>query len=544
MWVPGPREFDMQSTGVRNWLAAGFQISGTCPRRVPGVERAFRTESFIGLATVNRGRLCASVTGCRSMRKEEAGQGPPQDAVPPGALLCALDFLSVAGRAAVAASLGAIFWLGSPVGAIADDIVRFPASANPEVFTAQKTLVEAWTIIREGFFDDKFNNKDWDAELSKHMSAAYQSDNRDKAYDELNKMLEGLGDPYTRLVPPEQYADFLMTSDGELHGVGLLIAMDPQSGRLVVLTPIRGGPADKAGVMPGDELLSINGESTQGWDGARAAKFLRGKNGTVVTVKLARRSEQIPGVPGVPEPVPDVQYREVKMKRGVVELSPVFSAAVDNNGETVGYIKLTNFSSKAAEDTEKAIKDLEKQGAQAFVLDLRNNPGGLVQSGLDVARLWMDGTPTVFEVSGRNRELERQVALGNGLASTDRPLVVLVNRSSASASEILAGALHDNHRATVVGDRTYGKGKIQTVFELQDGSALFVTVATYQTPGHKAIDNVGIQPDVSCSPNPAAKKRAKDTELQREGGWLDESDLGSDNCFMTAERILQQKTHV
>ncbi|GLI59856.1 hypothetical protein VaNZ11_001844 [Volvox africanus] len=166
----------------------------------------------------------------------------------------------------------------------------------------------------------------------------------------------------------------------------------------------------------------------------------------------------------------------------------------------IGYLRLTSFSSNAAAEMREAIQELEAAGASSFILDLRNNPGGLVCSSIDIARLWLDGSPVVFNVSGREPdEIQSQLVDAPGSALTHRPLAVLVNSGSASAAEILSGALHDNHRAVILGDtNTYGKGKIQSVFELQDGSALFVTVARYQTPNGTEIDRIGIVPDHSC----------------------------------------------
>lgn len=467
----------------------------------------------------------------------------------------------------------ALSLLLSPVGA--SELVRLPASTDPAIFAVQRTLVEAWTIIGQSFVDPSFNGHDWNGELKEHMLAAFAAPSGDVALGEIGAMIDDLGDPYTRRVPPEEYAAFRVSSDGELQGVGMLIANEPVNGHLLVLAPIKGGPADRAGVLPGDELTSINGMSMEGWNGEKAARLLRGKGGTEVRVRLVRRSGGIPGVPARPEPRPEegaLEYKELSLRRERVQLSPLFYAAlpapelppgtgsilpVGTDGRVrpasgpVGYLRLTSFSGNAAAEMKAAIQELEAQGASSYILDLRNNPGGLVRASIDIARLWMDGNPVVFNISGRESDdVQAQQVDVPGSAVTRRPLVVLVNHASASASEILSGALHDNGRAVVIGDEhTYGKGRIQSVFELQDGSALFVTVARYQTPAGTEIDRVGIAPDSACSvpgDNNGGSSSAFAAGLPvgvSSGEALQES-LMHDSCVLTARSVLGQQVAV
>ncbi|GBF96323.1 carboxyl-terminal-processing peptidase chloroplastic [Raphidocelis subcapitata] len=413
---------------------------------------------------------------------------------------------AAAGAAVVAASL-----LAAPPPALSDEappgvnIIRLPASENPAILVAQQTLVQAWQIVGESFFDPKFGGSNWTDELRAHMMAAYRSADGPSAYHEIGAMLADLKDPYTRLLPPDEYRDFVVSANGELQGVGLLIANEPVEGHLLVLAPIKGSPADRAGVKPGDILTSINGEDTGGWTGEQAAAHLRGQGGTQVRVRLVRHTDAIPGVPGRPPPssAPPPRDEEitVSLTRERVELSPVSYAALPApNGGRLGYVRLSTFSQNAGRAVRSAVRDLQRGGdVDGWVLDLRSNPGGLVQSAADVARVFLDGAPTLFTVSGRSTEQLQEVTLEEGAPDTTAPLAVLVNHGSASASEILSGALHDNHRAVVIGDeRTYGKGRIQSVYELDDGSALFVTVARYRTPAGSEIDLRGIRPDVAC----------------------------------------------
>lgn len=352
-----------------------------------------------------------------------------------------------------------------------------------------------------------------------------------------------------------------MSSDGELKGgVGLLIASDPASGRLLVLAPIKGSPADRAGIQPGDEVLTVDGTSTQGWDGEDAAKILRGEKGSSVTVEVARRRpmDAIPGVAGIRDSEDArVELKRFKLRRERVELSPVFATTLHYDDHSFGYVRLVNFSQHAAHDMQNAVAQLKKDGVEAFILDLRNNPGGLVHSSLEIASLWMDGSsrPTLFTVQDRMMEEAKmlgdadaaansvqRVVLDGGKAATGLPMVVLVNRQSASASEILAGALHDNSRAEVIGDRTFGKGKIQSVFELGDGSALFVTVAKYKTPSGADIDQVGIQPDRACAVGAfggPASVPGIPVGPGADAQVIDE--LATDECVRTAEAVLDAK---
>jgi C-terminal processing protease CtpA/Prc len=399
------------------------------------------------------------------------------------------------------------------------------------------------------------------------------------AYQQIERMLAHLDDPYTRILPPRDFQNFRIGSDGEIQGVGLMIAQDPATLRLLVLTSLEGSPAARAGVKPGDEVVSINGTDTVGFGTDRAAALLRGKRGTNVTVRFARRSAQVPGIAGRPEQTPQIQIVKV-MRRDRLEVNPVFSTTFAHAGQngrqtTTGYIRLVNFNMHAADDVQKAIRQLRAQGASSYILDLRKNPGGLVRAGVDVARLFLDAPAPVFNVTGRAQPMQadvpgvagggvapgppparimQKVVLASSRALTKQPLALLVDGESASASEILAGALRDNgHRAVLIGDsNTYGKGKIQNVFELADGSALFVTVARYQTPARVDIDHVGIKPDLRChaldAPPLRAQTRASLEELPpglpmglamqlRTSESLEE-----DACVLTAEHVLDTLT--
>ncbi|XP_027771560.1 carboxyl-terminal-processing peptidase 3, chloroplastic isoform X2 [Solanum pennellii] len=385
--------------------------------------------------------------------------------------------------------------------------VAFPVSHTPEVNTVQRTLIEAWSLIRETFVDPTFNHQDWDLKLQQTMVEMFPLRSEDAAYS-------------------KEYQSFRIGSDGNLQGVGLFVSVEPNTGHLVVLSCVENSPAARAGIHEGDELLEINGERLDGVDSETAAQKLRGRAGTTVTVKVHRGSGA-----GVSS------YQEVKLPREVIKLSPVSSTIIphkmpDGRLLKTGYVKLSSFSQSAAMEMENTIQDMENQGVESYILDLRNNPGGLVTAGLDVAQIWLDGDETLVNTVDRDGNMA-PISMVNGHAVTHDPLVVLVNEGSASASEILAGALHDNGRAILVGHKTFGKGKIQSVTQLHDGSALFVTVAKYLSPALHDIDQVGITPDVQCTVE--MLNSGKDTFKERK---TSSSSLEADSCIMVAEHEL------
>ncbi|XVE61189.1 hypothetical protein DITRI_Ditri06bG0019600 [Diplodiscus trichospermus] len=405
--------------------------------------------------------------------------------------------------------------------------VAFPVSRAQEVNTVQRTLVEAWGLIRETFVDPTFNHQDWDLKLQQTMVEMFPLKSADAAYGKIRGMLSTLGDPFTRIISPKEYQSFMIGSDGNLQGVGLFLSVEPKTGHLVVLSCVEGSPAARARIPEGAELIEINGQKLDGVDSEVAAQRLRGQAGTSVTVKLHTGNDSGSGS----------SVKEVKLPREIIRLSPISSTVIphrtpDGRLTKTGYVKLSTFSRTAASDMENTINEMENQGVQSYILDLRNNPGGLVKVGLDVAQIWLDGNETLVNTVDRDGHLS-PINMINSHAVTHDPLVVLVNEGSASASEILAGALHDNGRAILVGHRTFGKGKIQSVTELEDGSALFVTVAKYLSPALHDIDQIGIAPDVQCTTDMLNSTKEK---LMNNKSSV--SSLEADSCVMVAEHEL------
>lgn len=342
--------------------------------------------------------------------------------------------------------------------------------------TEQQLLSEVWRIVNRAYLDETFNHQNWWFVRQKFLKQELST--RPETYQAIRDMLATLEDPYTRLLPPEQYRSLQTSTSGELTGVGLQIAKGEKDLVIQVVAPIEGSPAAAANLQPKDCILAIDGLSTTHLTLDEAANRMRGPVGTTVVLTVGREGEPA---------------REVTLIRDVVNLNPVVTRLNQvSDGLTVGYIRLNQFNANAAEEVAAVINQYESAGADAYVLDLRNNPGGLLSAGIAVARLWLN-TGTIVYTVDRRGVLDSFEASGSAI--TQAPLVVLVNEGTASASEILAGALQDNHRADLVGDVTFGKGLIQSLFDLSDGSGLVVTVAKYETPAHHDINLSGIRPD-------------------------------------------------
>ncbi|PSB14660.1 peptidase S41 [filamentous cyanobacterium CCP2] len=339
----------------------------------------------------------------------------------------------------------------------------------------KELIDEVWQLIDRNYVDGTFNQVDWRAVRQQYLGRAYT--NREQAYDAIREMLELLDDPYTRFMDPQEFRNMQIDTSGELTGVGIQLAQDEETNELIVVAPIEDTPAFDAGIMARDVIVSIDGQSTEGMDTNAAVNLIRGPVGTEVNLTIRRGDQEM----------------DFQLQRALIEIHPVRYSVQQQNGEQVGYIRLNQFSANASEEMRDAIQDLEAQGVSGYVLDLRINPGGLLYASIDIARMWLDEGIIVSTVS-RQGMAEQEVA--NGTALTDKPLVVLVDGGSASASEILSGALQDNSRAVLVGTRTFGKGLVQSVRGLGDGSGLAVTVAKYLTPSNRDINEQGIEPNI------------------------------------------------
>jgi carboxyl-terminal processing protease len=370
-----------------------------------------------------------------------------------------------------------------------------PSGASLVSDSPKEVMDQAWQIVFRDYLDvnGKYSPEQW-RKLRREMLAKTYGNSKE-AYEGIRGMLSSLDDPYTRFLDPREFKEMQIDTSGELSGVGIQLSLDKDTKKLVVIAPIEGSPASKAGVQPKDVILAIDGRSTKGMSTETAVKLIRGEAGTTVTLTLNR----------------DTQTMDVALTRQRIELHAVeHQLNTTPDGQKVGYIRLKQFSATAAKDMRLALTDLESKSPDGYVLDLRNNPGGLLAASIAIAREWLnEGTI----VSTKTRDGIQDIKRATGRAMTDKPLVVLVNEGSASASEILSGALQDNRRALLVGQKTFGKGLVQSVRSLSDGSGMTVTIAKYVTPSGRYINHSGIKPDIYVKMTPLEAQRLKLEDL-------------------------------
>ena len=357
-----------------------------------------------------------------------------------------------------------ILQLGGPALALTDD---------------QTLVVDVWRLVNESYVDSSFSGVPWRRLRQKALEKTIS--NRVDAYDAIEAMLAPLDDPYTRLLRPQSYGQLEAATKGTVSGIGLQLGINHDSGSVVVIAPVEDSPAAEAGLVDGTLLRSINGQATSelGLDGSAA--LLRGDSGSSVHLEVT---------------LPDGEEQSLDLERRAIDLRPVRSRRLRSGDHTLGYLRINQFSEPVPEAVQEALADLEAKGIEGLVLDLRNNTGGLVSAGLAVADDFLAGD-VIVETQDRNGINEQRPANSGRLF--DGPMLTLINGGTASASEILAGALQDNGRSQLLGSTSFGKGEIQTLLPLGDGSGLAVTVARYLTPNGRAIQGQGLEPDKPLS---------------------------------------------
>lgn len=302
-------------------------------------------------------------------------------------------------------------------------------------------------------------------------------------YGALKGMINTL-DPHSEFMEPSKYEDLQKDTQGAFGGLGIMVEMKEKY--VTVLAPMEDTPGYKAGIQPGDRIVKIDGKSAEELGLQEAVQHLRGEPGTEVTITTFRPSTGV--------------TKDLTLKRAIIKVDMVKD--INNKKEfplgenKIGYVRLVQFGEKTSDDLEKALRKLKEEGMQGLVLDLRWNPGGLLDQAVDVCQKFLPRGSLIVSTEGQNHSQDsKRFSTGHGDELNGMPMVILVNVNSASASEIVAGCLQDYHRAEILGERTFGKGSVQSILPLEDGSALRLTTAKYYTPSHKVIHGQGITPD-------------------------------------------------
>ncbi len=333
----------------------------------------------------------------------------------------------------------------------------FPKEKKEEIYKSLKLFSQVFKLIEENYVSDV--------------------DPKELIYGAIQGMLQSL-DPYSCLLKPDEYKELEIETKGSFTGIGIEITI--KDGILTVVAPIEDTPAWKAGIQPGDKILKIDGKSTKGMSIFEAVKLLRGPKGTKVTITILRNEKDV---------------KEITLTRDVIPIKSVKYKLLEPG---YAYIRITSFQEKTPTELAKALKKLEKETKlKGLIIDLRNNPGGLLSSAIEVADEFLDNG-TIVSIKGKTNEDQMifKAKPNPPSAKHSYPIAILINHGTASASEIVTGALKDNKRAIVLGEKSFGKGRVQTVIPLENDYAVKLTTAFYYTPDGVCIDKIGIKPDI------------------------------------------------
>ncbi len=347
------------------------------------------------------------------------------------------------------------------------------SKSSDDLYSKVEIFADALSIIRSEYADEV--------------------DSKKLIYGALRGMLESLDD-YSQFMDPDEYDEIRIETKGEFAGIGVEISM--KDGILTIITPMVGTPAEAAGIKAGDKIVKIDGKITKNMTLSDSIKYMRGKPGTIVKLTVWRD-----GAPSI---------LEIAVKRDIIKVHSIKKAEMLE--PKIGYIKLIEFQENTPKDLDAAIKKLRSAGMESLILDLRNNPGGLLDGAVDVAERFLAKDKVIVSIKSRIKEQNAEFKSSGKNASTDIKMAVIVNEGSASASEIVAGAIKDNKRGIVIGTKTFGKASVQTVIPLKDGSALRFTTAYYLTPSGKLIKGEGIMPDLVVEDG-SSTGHSKDREL-------------------------------
>lgn len=346
--------------------------------------------------------------------------------------------------------------------------------SNAYSATPAELYDNVWSIVNKKYYDPSDNAQDWNKWRYRYEN---KLKTKEDAYVAIETMLASLDDPYTRFLDPKEFSEENQSIKGSLKGIGTQIGL--RDGQLVIIAPLEDSPAERAGLQADDAILEINGESTKGIAIDAAADKIRGEKGTTVKLLIQRKN--------VPNKTYSIVRDEIEIKS--VSTKPPFETPIPND---IQYIRLSSFISKnAAGEIETILNN--SNDAKGYIIDLRSNPGGLLTNAIYISDMLLKGGVIVSTV---DRDSYKSTTRARNQHLTDKPIVVLINKGSASASEILSGALKDNHRATIIGEQSFGKGLVQEINKLPDEAGLNITIQRYLTPSGNDIHKKGITPDV------------------------------------------------
>lgn len=352
---------------------------------------------------------------------------------------------------------------------------------------------QVWRLVNTKFVDQTNNLQDWSKWRHKYDNKIMTNED---AYVAINTMIASLNDPYTKFLDPKEFAEETSSIKGSLKGIGIQIGV--KDGKLTVIAPIEDTPAEKAGLKADDEILEIDGRSTKGITVDKAADQIRGREGTTVTLLIKRGSN---------EP------KLYTITRATIEIKSISQKIPDNivMPSDIGYIRLSSFISRNAASEFRSILE-QGYNKKGFIIDLRSNPGGLLSNAIYISDMFLDGGVIVSTVD-RDGYKEFQKATKGTV--TNKPVVILINKGSASASEIFSGAMKDNGRAILVGEQSFGKGLVQEINKLPYEAGINITIQKYLTPNGTDINKKGITPDVIVKLTEEDVKNKDDVQLKK-----------------------------
>ena len=364
---------------------------------------------------------------------------------------------------------------------------------NVFAYTPTDLYDNVWRLINTKFVDQTNNAQNWEKWRHKYDK---QIQTNEDAYVAINTMIASLNDPYTKFLDPKEFAEETSSIKGSLKGIGIQIGV--KDGKLMVIAPIEDTPAEKAGLLADDEILEIDGVSTKGITVDKAADKIRGKEGTQVKL-LVKRAAQQPKLYTITRA--EIEVKSISQKTPLDVKVP----------EDISYIRLSSFISRNA---AAEFRNILEQGndKKGFIIDLRSNPGGLLSNAIYISDMFLDGG-TIVSTVDRDGYKETQKA-SRGIV-TNKPVVVIINKGSASASEIFSGAMKDNHRAVIIGEQSFGKGLVQEINKLPYEAGVNITIQKYLTPNGTDINKKGITPDIVVELKEEDIKNKNDVQLKK-----------------------------